>query len=208
MTAIVLGAGGHAAVVVEILLANRIDLVGLIDPSYDPVRARDLFGVPLVGADDLLPQLKAKGVDSAFIAVGDNALRRRLGTLAQSQGLRLLNAIHPMAIVSPSAEIGSGVAIMATGVVNARTRIGDGVIVNTGASVDHDCRIGAWSHLAPGSRLGGSVSCGERVFVGIGASVIPGISLGDGVTIGAGAAVVSDVAAGATVVGVPARPRP
>ena len=207
MTAVVLGAGGHAAVVLEILLANRIEIAGLLDPSYDAGRPRDLFGVPLLGTDEMLPDLRRSGVDSAFVAIGDNEVRRRLGTMAVRAGFRLVNAVHPAASLSPSVDLGSGVAIMATAAVNARARIADGVIVNTGASVDHDCRIGAYSHVAPGARLGGSVSCGELVFVGIGASVIPGVTIGARTTIGAGAAVVSDVDAGATVVGVPARPR-
>lgn len=47
---------------------------------------------------------------------------------------------------------------------------------------------------------------GDDVFIGQRSVVLGGVRIGDGATIGAGAVVTNDVAAGATVVGVPARP--
>jgi hypothetical protein len=48
---------------------------------------------------------------------------------------------------------------------------------------------------------------GAGAEIGAGAVVLQGLSVGDGATVGAGAVVTSDVAAGATVVGAPARSR-
>lgn len=47
---------------------------------------------------------------------------------------------------------------------------------------------------------------GDRVFIGAGARVLGDIELGDDSAVGANAVVVKDVPAGATVVGIPARP--
>ncbi len=47
---------------------------------------------------------------------------------------------------------------------------------------------------------------GDNVFVGAGARILGGICIGDNAVIGANAVVIHDVPAGATVVGVPARP--
>jgi acetyltransferase-like isoleucine patch superfamily enzyme len=91
--------------------------------------------------------------------------------------------------------------------VNAAAEIGRGVIVNTSASVDHDCRVGEFAHLAPGSVLGGEVVVGARAFVGLGARILPCVTIGEEAVVGAGAVVLRDVPPGATVVGVPARPR-
>ena len=58
----------------------------------------------------------------------------------------------------------------------------------------------------PGAVLTGRARVGESVEIGSGAVLIPDVEVGDGATVGAGAVVTRPVAAGATVVGVPARP--
>jgi len=50
------------------------------------------------------------------------------------------------------------------------------------------------------------VRIGEEVLVGANAVILEGITIGDRAVVGAGAVVTKDVPAGATVVGVPARP--
>jgi serine O-acetyltransferase len=49
---------------------------------------------------------------------------------------------------------------------------------------------------------------GDDVFVGAGARILGEITIGDGARIGANAVVLTDIPAGATAVGVPARPLP
>lgn len=202
---VVIGTGGHAAVVIDILRALGRTVVAAVDS--DPARiGGSILGVPITGPDTRLRELRAEGIRQALVAVGDNHLRRRLSSEVVRAGFVLGSAVHPSAWISPHAELGDGAVIMPGGVVNARTRIGKGVIVNTGASIDHDCVLGAFVHVAPGAHLGGGVTCGDDVLVGIGASVILGVTIGGGAVIGAGAAVVENVAPGTTVVGVPARP--
>ena len=198
---VVVGAGGHASVCVELLRSAGDEVHCCIG---QPDQTGYCVGAPVLGGDDHLIDLRDAGLRHAFVAIGENALRQRLATKVTAFGFELVNAVSPTAVVSPSARVGVGVAIMAGAVVNARTEIGDLVVINTGATVDHDCRIGPAAHIAPQSGLAGNVNVGERTFVGIGSSVIPEVTIGVDVMVGAGSVVLIDIPDTATAVGVPA----
>jgi UDP-perosamine 4-acetyltransferase len=203
-----LGAGSHAKVVIEILRCREsYELIGLLDPKPE-LHGKSVLGVPVLGGDDLLAVLKRDGVCHFFVglgSVGDTRPRRRLFELALEYGMRPVDAVHPQAVVSPSAEIGEGVTIMAGAVINACAHLSVNVIVNTGATVEHDCIIGDHVHIATGAQLASTVHVGNGTHVGAGATVLQCIRIGENTLVGAGAVVIRDVPAGVTVVGCPAR---
>src|SRR6056297_3088283 len=202
---LLIGAGGHARVVVEALLdMGDTQVVGAVSRDGEAIAG---LPVPAVWTEaDWELAAESSSATTLSVAIGDNAARRRWTVNITESGRSVTQAISAGAIVSGSAAVGPGAQLMAGAVVNAMAVLGDGVIVNTNASVDHDCRIGDFVHIAPGAVLGGTVTVGDGAFVGLGARVLPGITIGEGATVGAGAVVLGDVAAGATVVGVPARP--
>src|SRR5882724_9968883 len=116
-TAVVLfGASGHAKVVIELLQAQgRYHIVGLIDSDPKP---RSVLGIPVVGDDSDIGQLRAMGVNKALVAVGDNLRRTDIARRIMALGFELINAISPAAVVSNSARVGRGVVMMAGAVIN------------------------------------------------------------------------------------------
>jgi UDP-perosamine 4-acetyltransferase len=206
METVIIGAGGHGKVVLDILQAGgRYRPVGFIDA--DPKLAgTTVAGLPVFGAIHLLNKLKRQyQLKAAIIAIGDNRARCGYVQPILDHSLELISAIHPTASVSRSARLGRNVVVAAGAVVCTEARIGDLAIINTSAIVDHECEIGEAAHVCPGANVAGRVRIGSRAFVGLGANVIQCLSIGDGAVIGAGAVVLHDIPAGATAVGVPAR---
>jgi UDP-perosamine 4-acetyltransferase len=202
-----LGAGGHAAVLIETLRFNpKVEIVGLL--AGERVGG-DVLGVPILGGDDRLPELQSLGVCSVFLGVGmmgEASVRRRLVGLAEEHGLQILGAIHPSAQIAPSASLGNAAQVLAGTVVQSRTLLGDHVLVNSGALVEHDCIVGDYAHIATGARIAGGVQVGTGSLIGVGATVLQGIRIGRESIVGAGAVVVRDLPDRSVVVGVPARP--
>jgi UDP-perosamine 4-acetyltransferase len=199
---VVIGGGGHAKVVIDVLQENGVPVTAFTSSNPEP---DTLLGVPRAGGDEILPELFAQGVRQAFVALGDNRIRWERLTWAAALGFSLINVISQRAHVSRHASCGQGVLVMPGAAVNAGARLDDGVIINTNASVDHDCEIGACAHVAPNAALAGRVRVGEGAFLGTGCSVIPGLEIGAWAIVGAGAVVIESLVGSRVYAGVPAR---
>ncbi|MFS2137717.1 acetyltransferase [Duganella sp. Dugasp56] len=148
----------------------------------------------------------APGAEEVYLLGPTTPAREQLALeLTQRFGLRFTTLIHPTAYVSPLATLGQGVFVGANSVVGPGAVLEDHVFVNRGVTIGHDTRIGAYSRVQPGANVGGLSNIGCRVTVAIGATTLERLVIGDDAFVGAGAVAVGDVAAGALVVGVPAK---
>ncbi len=192
-----LGASGHAKVILDILQLIGIRVLGF----YDDNDKLDLFkGVSRQGAIVNMPIVS----EPCIISIGSNGARK---TIAKNKQLNYQKAIHPKSTIANGVLIDEGTVVMAGAIINSDTKIGKHVIINTAASVDHDCIIKDYAHISPNATLCGGVIIGEGAHVGAGAVVIPGVTIGDWAVVGAGAVVVKNVAEGVTVMGSPAKNR-
>ncbi len=196
---LVLGGGGHAKVVVGTLSASGSHISAVYD-DHQAKHGSELLGFRVVGP--LAAALEKRG-HPAIMAIGSNSIRKRLALNFSS--LPWTKAIHPDAMIDPTARIGDGTVVFAGAVIQAEALVGRHVIVNTAATIDHDCEVGDFAHVAPGVHLAGGVRVGEGAFLGIGAVATPGVKIGAWATVGAGAIVLNDVPPGVTVAGAPAR---
>lgn len=188
---IIIGASGHGKVVADIVRACGDAVVGFLD---DDAEKENVLG-PVRSA--------ANYPDCRFvIAIGSNAVRK---AIAASLSVCWYTAVHPTAVISPTAVLGEGTVVMANAVVNAQAEIGAHCIVNTAAVVEHENILADFVHVSPGAALGGNVRVGEGTHIGIGACVRNNTSICGGCTIGAGAAVVKNIGELGTYAGVPAR---
>ena len=194
---IVIGGGGHAKVVIDCIRASGDRVAGILDDALAP--GTEIMGVQVLGSTaEYLRYPDCRFV----IAIGSNAVRQKIDS---ARKLRWYTAIHPSAVVSPSARIGEGCVVMPRAVINAGAVVGRHCIVNTGAIVEHDNRLDDYVHISPAAALGGTVTVGSGSHIGIGAAVRNNISICEGAVVGAGAVVVADIREAGVYVGVPAR---
>lgn len=190
----ILGAGGHAKVVIEITEQLGYEIEGVYDQNTNIDSVLDYQ----VSND--FESLSHK--ENLFYALGNNN-NRKLNALKYNA--TYLNLIHPSAIVSKRVFLGNGNVVMAGAVINSSVIIGNHCIINTSACIDHDCTIGDFVHISPNAALAGYVKVLEGTQIGIGASIKQNITIGKWSIIGAGAVVVNDVPDYVIVVGNPAK---
>lgn len=190
------GASGHGKVIKDILNANGVKVEAFVD---DNINVNECGGRPVVH--------DAAGLSPMIVSIGVNKVRKMIveRLKANNSAIEFATAIHPSAVISPSAKIGEGSVVMAGAVVNADAVIGKHCIVNTGATIDHDCVVGDYCHVAPGAHICGGTQIGEGTWVGVGTSIIQCLNIGKNCMIGAGSVVVRDIPDDVTAFGNPCR---
>ena len=201
---VIIGAGGHGRVVAEAAMAcGSWGAIEFLDARWPALQSSGDWDV--VGADSMISE-RAPGA-SVIVAIGDCAARLRRVDELCAAGVNVANVIHPSAMLSSSARLGSGTVVLPGVVVNHSAIVGRAVILNSGAIVEHDCVLGDGVHVCPGVAMGGNVRVGARSWIGIGSAIKQGVAIGDDVVVGAGSVVVSDLPNNAIAFGVPARVR-
>jgi acetyltransferase EpsM len=203
---VIVGAGGHARVVADIVrLCSRYSIVGYLDEVNPERRGTAWNGAAILGGLEEIGRLRSSCVNTAFVAVGDCDGRLRIAERLVAAGFELPVLCHPSAIAANDVSIGAGTVLAAGAIVNPGARVGANVIVNTSATVDHDCAIADGVHIAVGARLAGRVQVGRGTWIGMSANIKDGVRIGAGTIVGAGALVLKDLSDGVIAYGVPAK---
>jgi UDP-perosamine 4-acetyltransferase len=189
---LVVGAGGHASVCVEVLKDNSEQVAYCVDVAHSGEIGKKIHDVEIVSEVELKRMFNA-GFRKAVIAIGDNSKRSSQQKFLSNLGFSFENALSRSAKISKSAQIGMGVVIMPGAIINSKATIGNHSIVNSGAVVEHDCKISDFVHIGPNCTLTGNVKIGSGTLIGAGTVIIPEISVGSDVIIGAGSVVVKNI---------------
>lgn len=199
---IIIGAGGHAKVIADIILKSGDEVLGFLDDNKEKGTKIFLeYGV-LGKVEDCINFAKEDAGIQFIIGIGNNYVRK---AIFEKYSLNYYTAIHPSAIIASDVSIGEGTVVMPGAIINASATIGKCAIVNTLAIVEHDNVLGDFVHISPNATLCGTVKIGELTHVGAGVTVRNNISITSECTIGAGAVVVRDIEEKGTYVGVPAK---
>lgn len=161
---IILGGGGHAAVLVEILRKNKRNILGLVSPDSN-LTNKVFDGIPhFLNDNDVL------NFDNSIVklvngigALPGNNLRLKLYEHFNTLGYEFETVIDSNSIISNYSTLAEGVQIMAGAIIQTGARVGANSIINTGSIIEHDCSIGFNNHVAPGVTLSGQVQSKENV---------------------------------------------
>lgn len=194
---IVLGGGGHARALIEILLSGSGVIEAVVAPELSP--APEFKSLKHHTHDDDINRYPANSIELVN-AIGslprDAKLREKLFKRFKSAGYHFATVVSKAATVSNYAVLADGVQILPGAILNA-CQVGANTIINTGAILEHDVTIGENCHIAPGAVICGDVCIGNNVHIGAGATVLQGLSIGDGAVAGAGSVVTQNLSAGA-----------
>lgn len=195
----VIGAGGHAKVIIDAILAiNSSIKINIYDDKF---AKSSVLNVEVKHFSNNFEQIS----QPIHVAIGDNAIRKKVFESFNNRSITFAKIIHPNADISQFSTILDGVFVAKGAIIGPNAEIAKGSIINHGAIVDHDCKISSWCHIAPNATLGGNVLIEKGTLIGAGSVVLPGLKIGAGSIVGAGAVVTKDVGPNQIVMGVPAK---
>ena len=165
---VIIGAGGHAKVIADIVIKSGDEVVGFLDDNIEK-------GTKIIGNYEVIGDLNnrftmaLKNDYEFIIAIGDNERRKEI--VSKTPGMKYYTAISKTAQIGMDVEIGEGCVIMNNAVINPSSKIGKHCIINTGAIVEHDNNIENYVHISPNATLCGTVSVGKSTHIGAGSTI-------------------------------------
>jgi len=191
---LILGGGGHAGVLVDILRQQNREILGVVSPEK-PYNCKIFESIPHYDCDEDVLRFDKREVRlvNGIGSLPKKNLRTKMYQRFIAIGYKFETVVESTAIVSTYAELNKGVQVMAGAIIQTGATIGANSIINSGAIVEHDCNIGMYNHIAPGATLSGQVQTADNVHVGTGASVIQAVFIGNNSIIGAGSTITKNI---------------
>ncbi|KJZ15970.1 shikimate dehydrogenase [Marinomonas sp. S3726] len=192
---VIIGGGGHASVITEILLNQGREIIAVVSP--EDICQRSVFKgiIHLKKDEDVLVYDKEQVLLVNGIGImPKSSFRREINEYFLALGYRFETVVASNSYVSPYASIDAGAQVLPMAIIQTGATVGSHSIINTGALIEHDCRIGSYNHIAPKATLCGQVETKDSVYVGAGSIIIQKVKLELGSIIGAGAVVTKNIA--------------
>lgn len=201
-----LGVGASTPVFFEIAEDYGYNIAGLF--HYENGRTGEIVcGKKIIGSFEDLFNSDIRGMNF-LLTMGDIAIRKNLTERIDNLGGFLPTIIHPLARISPNAQISSqGVVIGPMAIVQAGACIEKGVVVRDMALVCHNAIVEQFCFIGPKALVGAFAHISNSAFIGQSATLVSRKvkNVGQNSLIGAGAIVVHDVPDNVIAFGNPAK---
>lgn len=202
---LVIGAGGHALEVLDILTDNHYPgPVVFYHPASTPVASVSIKAYLIIGSEEEMKDYLRTDPDFV-LATGDSLYRKKMADVCIGYGGRLQSVIASTAKISPlNVQLAAGLNIMHNVTLFPEVSIGKGSLINAGSSIHHQSVVGEYCQICPSSVITGNVTIGNNCMIGSGTIIIPKITIGNNVVIAAGSVVTRDLPDNVMAAGVPA----
>lgn len=138
MNLLIIGAGGHGKCCYEIASRmNCFDKIDFVDDGADEIQ---VLNKKVAGKQSNLSDLR-ENYDSAFVAIGNNLIRKQITEELKQLGFQLVNLIDPSAVVSQYCKLGEGIVVFPNATVEIESDIGSGVIISSNSVVHHNAVV-------------------------------------------------------------------
>jgi|GEM_PF-1591517 len=194
--AVIFGASGHARAIMDAAQGSGFNLIGCVDAKV-PAGTAILNELTALGQEELLQELRERGVRYAFVGVGgatSNAARRKVFEKLLDFGFELPPLVAPTARLGVGSTLGAASYCLPGASVGPAVRIGDNCIINQNVVIAHDSVIGDHAHLAPNAVVAGHCHVGAGSTIGMCATLINGSKVGSDCLIHNNVPVTRDIA--------------
>lgn len=176
---ILVGAGGHAKSVLEIIKKDNLFNVECIFTLLNKEQ-NNFIGIKKIQYNKTNLEKILSKVKYAHISFGQITNRKNRENefiKLKKIGYKFPKIISRNTNISSDAKVGNGSIIMKGCIINSGVKIGENCIINSGSIIEHDVQIGDNCHIAPGAIINGSVIIGKNSFIGSGSILKQSIKL-------------------------------
>ena len=201
---IVIGAGGFAKELIDIILDNnKLIMKSLYFFDEIDKTKKSLYGFKILHSIKEVEQVFREISNEFCLGVGSPKARYNLFKKFEQLGGKPITIISSNSIIGNfDVKIGVGSCIMCNSNISNGVVVGKGTLINADVLAGHDVTIGDFSDISPGVKLTGHSKIGNYVTIGTGASILPKVTIGDNSYIAAGSIVANDIPENSMVVGI------
>ncbi len=191
---LIIGAGTAATLVADIIFKiPTFECVGIIDDK-DELQGREVWGIPIVGKINDVPDLIKNGLGTCVInTITSRPNRKKIYDKLKSQGIHFINIIDPSVCISNKIEIGDGNIIMGHSRIGPFVSIGNNNLISAYVNIEHHNILQDHCTFGPGVMTSGSVHMGNSILFGTGIFVEPSLRIGDNSIISSGVTLTRNV---------------
>lgn len=207
---IIIGAGGYAKELLEVLLSTKYNYsrneIHFFDNISSDLPEKIYSEFKIIRSLNEAKSILNSESKEYCIGIGNPHTRQTLNEIFENLTGQLTTIISSEASIgSFNTKIENGCTIMDGARITNSVSIGKGCLINLNVTIGHDTTIGDFVELNPGVHISGKCLIGNNTSLGTGAVILPKIKIGNNVKIGAGSVVINDIPDDCTVVGVPGK---